>query len=1706
DSAGNPLGDHGILRLQNLDAAGLGNMQVSVFLAQTGNTFDLNDKIEVQYAFDGDIPVNPTDLATGTYTTIGRFVGDTVDQFGDGPLRLDSDLDGLVNGDPEDAGSPALGNTMAEYTFSIPATGSALSVQIRVEQDGGTEELAFDHIRVTGDAVVGTPPTLAAIEGTAISYDEGDPATQVTNTLTVNDPDATRIASATVQISSNFDAAEDVLADNGSVPAGISVGAFNPGTGTLTLTGTATPADYQAALRAVTYRNTDAVNPSVGTRTVRFQAVDGDGNPSNFATRNILIVPNIDPGSVPLVEDFETDGNGERYIASSFNTGALESFFERVTANPDLRHDAGGFTGFTFTPPQGGAYWASEDVANAANALGDHGIIRLRDLDVTGLSGIKVRLHLAETAPNGEGPDDKIEIQFAMDANTGGSDLTAGNYTTIGRFVANSPDEFTSGPMTLDRDLDGVTFGDGPDDAPAATLSQTMQEFEFDIPATGNLLSVQVRVQQNGGSEELAIDHITVVAPLAGPLLVTTDVDEDDGNPGPLSGAGTSLREAIEAANLAPGADVIEFSDGSGGTVDFTAGAAETIAIAGLGQLEVTDDLTINGPGSGRVTIDGGNTVRGMDISNTVTDLDLSGFTIANGNSGAANGGGINLSSTSGTFTFSDVDVRDGAANGTGGGISITDDGSTFTFARLEITGNACTSFGGGINITSNTGSFTFTSSTFEGNSLTGFAGGGGLSFQTGGGSLVIRDSTFHDNTSAGGGAVYATGGATHLINSTLSGNTSGNAGGDVGGGGLLIDGGTTVTVTNTTIIDNVSLSSGGGIRGTATVNNTIVAGNNAPSEPDVTGSFTSNGFNFIGEPGTATGFGADKTFASTGTAIGDVLDPVLKNFGGPTLVHRLVLGSPAIDMGGTPDAVDENLAPLANDQRGPGFPRVQGTSVDIGAYESAPPTVVTTDADSGPGSLREAVGNTPNGGFVTFDPSLDGGTISLTGGDMFVSTGIDIDASSLPRGITISGGGTDRIFFVTSSSPVTLRKLVIADGLEGVGGGIFCNGNLTLEECHVARNTASSLGGGIYQSGGTLAILRSTLSGNTSPNAGGAIRSLGTSNVLTITNSTITGNRAAFGGGIAARLGELNLLHTTISENLGTGGTGGVVAEFGTGTIENSIIAGNKRAGDPRGDFGGSGSSLTILGRNIIGVSAGPYAPLFPPDGVLIGDSNNPVDPHLAPSSLYGGCTPTMQPLAASPAFDNGIASGSTPATDQRGLPRLVGPPDLGAVESGPSITVVNTNDAGGGSLRQAIIDALPNPGTRIYFDSGTFPASIDFGGEISISGQHVFIDASDLPAPVTLNGQSSTRLFLVSANSVVGLAHLGLVKADSGAVSGGAIRTSSSDLSCYRTTFADNLTGDDGAAILLFGGGSVNFHESLVADNTAASLGGGIMSFFGDVTAVNTTFTGNQAGGGAAAWVQGSSKVNLTHVTVTNNTGSQAVTSFGTNTIENTIIAGNSSTNLSGVGTTTFRGNNLLSGNPRLAPLNDFGGPTFSMPPLPGSPVIEGAVLLGTTPCTDQRGLARPNGPLPDTGAAEAHAFSLLPLVDSDNDGIDDRLEPAYPQLTVGVDDSGLDTDADARTDATELGDMTDPLDPTDLFRILSIRTAAGYVPDTNPVFDLTVDTFPGLTYEFEGGNALNNFLPFVPDSTFTADDFVTGAELTLMPGKDFARAKRK
>jgi hypothetical protein len=236
-------------------------------------------------------------------------------------------------------------------------------------------------------------------------------------------------------------------------------------------------------------------------------------------------------------------------------------------------------------------------------------------------------------------------------------------------------------------------------------------------------------------------------------------------------------------------------------------------------------------------------TVRGNDASGsggglvnygamTVSLSTVGGANAGDGNTAGQNGGGI---WNYGTLSVSSLRrIRGNIAAAAGGGIfntptgMLTLDGSTLS--GNTATGTMTNSGGGGLYNDGihggQQGSATITGTTISGNIAgagIGSGGGGGIYSA---GNLSVTDTTISNNTTAyTGGGIWARDGVFSLVNSIISGNTAPYS----EGGGIEND--ATATITGSTIANNTSAAVGGGISHTGydlTLTNSTVSGNAA--------------------------------------------------------------------------------------------------------------------------------------------------------------------------------------------------------------------------------------------------------------------------------------------------------------------------------------------------------------------------------------------------------------------------------------------------------------------------------------------------------------------------------------------------------------------------------------------------------------------------------------------------------------------------------------------------------------------------------------------------------------------------------------------------------------------------------------------------------------------------------------------------------------
>jgi hypothetical protein len=378
---------------------------------------------------------------------------------------------------------------------------------------------------------------------------------------------------------------------------------------------------------------------------------------------------------------------------------------------------------------------------------------------------------------------------------------------------------------------------------------------------------------------------------------------------------------------------------------------------------------------------------------------------------------------------------------------------------------------------------------------------------------------------------------------------------------------------------------------------------------------------------------------------------------------------------------------------------RLELLSLEQRIVPSNLPIIVSTDSDSGPGSLRQAIINAnanPGDDIINFSIT---GTITL---DSLNNTAIAslptiLDANATASGtggtgttvgtLTITGPGASsliisgldnsssiinsardfNIFTIDTGGDLTISGVTVSGAKTTQAGGAFKNsGTLTVSNSILSGNTAtylqnghSGFGGGIYNGNfGTLTVTNSTLSGNTATNSGGGIynKALGT---LNVTNSTLSGNTAAFGGGIfntgntAASGGGITntggtiVTNSTLSSNSATTDGGGIFNQ-GTLTLTNSTLSGNS-AINSGGGIDNVGARATINIANTIianSNSGGDY--VASGSGTIVINTNNLVqdgsilgamkaNPLLGLLQNNGGPTFTMALLATSPAIGAG-------------------------------------------------------------------------------------------------------------------------------------------------------------------------------------------------------------------------------------------------------------------------------------------------------------------------------------------------------------------------------------------------------------------------------------------------------------------------------------
>ncbi len=738
----------------------------------------------------------------------------------------------------------------------------------------------------------------------------------------------------------------------------------------------------------------------------------------------------------------------------------------------------------------------------------------------------------------------------------------------------------------------------------------------------------------------------------------------------------------------------------SGGTVSRNRAGAEGGGIwNGMGTLSIMGTVIRDNSAAGNDADQGG----GGLYNNGGGTIALTGGTMVKSNkaTGTSGSGGGILNNVDATLTITDSRIENNEANRAGGGIEdVSGSAAAFTITNSMVNQNKVNNApgnGGGIHIGGD-GNLTITGGTVNTNSAG--SEGGGIWNNTG--TLTVVGTRIRNNTAAGndadqgGGGLYNNGGGTIAVSggAHISGNqATGTAG---SGGGILNNTAGTLTITDSRITNNVANRAGGGIEDASgstsafTLTNTMIMKNRVNKAPGNgggvhtggDGNTTITGGSVSGNEAGREGGGlwnGSGTMKVTGTTVtNNVATGNASNHGGGGLFN----------VSGTLELEDVTVS----GNRATGTAGSGGGLLSLDGMITVTGGTFDSNTSNRAGGGVEIVDGSYSSTDVAYNKNKAGSTPGNGGAFHVTGTGSTIDfvGGSVTSNVAANEGGglwnqSGTIMSITSVSILDNRVTDPGSFTTRVGGGgIFNNGGIIdIDASTIAYNTATggqlTGGGGIANNtGGNITLMRSTVSNNAAGLVGGGIGNDGTMEVI---NSTITRNSSPGAGGFAQARSVAKL------------------------TITGTIVADNMAQISP--DFGTLQGMVTSNGYNLIGDDHYDQFPEQPTD--IEGVSAMLMD--LADN---GGMTMTHAPNCSSPVVNAGDPGDDTP--DQIGQPVFGGTRDIGSFEKqslcGP---VVQQPIAAAKPSVKALdrVQAYPNPVTNDFLKL-TMPAH--FVGEVTL------------------------------------------------------------------------------------------------------------------------------------------------------------------------------------------------------------------------------------------------------------------------------------------------------------------------------------------------------------------------------------------------------
>ncbi len=515
-------------------------------------------------------------LLTLNLTTAGATVEDLDDEgepTGDTILYyLDPDVG-------TDTPTGAALTTAGVFTWTPTAAQIGTHRIIVIAVDGGTPALADAEVFIVN--VIATTPAAVvdlngADAGTGFSstfVEDGGAKAIVDTDLTVTDADDTNLESATITLTNRPDGEDESLAV--TVTGTPITQNYNATTGVLTLSGTATVAEYQQVLRTLTYNNISQA-PDTTTRTVNVVVNDGTSN-STPAVATITIQGANDAPSV----DLNGGDSGTGFAATYTEDGAAVAIVGANATIGDVDSAILASATITITAPLNGSDELLAVVTTGTNITANYvaatGVLTLSGNDtLTNYQQVLRTLTYASTSQN---PSATRTIQVVV--NDGSNNSTARTSTVTITSSNDAPNiaEITDKTATVGVPFQVIVTATDPDND-NLTYQLDGDDPEANMPASA--------IITKNNNNEAVISWTPSAADGTGPFTFVVLVTDDDGTP-------LTDREefAVTIVTAAPVVDLNGAETGTGFTASFTEGGTPTAIVADE-ALTVTDTDSAN--------------------------------------------------------------------------------------------------------------------------------------------------------------------------------------------------------------------------------------------------------------------------------------------------------------------------------------------------------------------------------------------------------------------------------------------------------------------------------------------------------------------------------------------------------------------------------------------------------------------------------------------------------------------------------------------------------------------------------------------------------------------------------------------------------------------------------------------------------------------------------------------------------------------------------------------------------------------------------------------------------------------------------------------------------------------------------------------------------------------------------------------------------